>query len=192
MSRYRRFLTTFSLLLLVLFMNSLASAQSNPGEPSSWLNQPPSLQTEPVSTEETTLDVFITDEGIFPPVLVVSPGVTIRWTNQTNSTQNLEGISATAGSQTIYLPLIFSDASSQSNKPAGSETLPATTPAATETAWQSGDILPAGSFSQTFDQSGTYIYSIITAPTLTRRNCGPGRVIRSCHRINHHRRYPNR
>jgi len=164
MTKYWGFLSSFSLLLLVFFVSSLAWAKPDQSKPASWLNQPPPLQTDPVSTDETTLDVFITDESIFPPVLTISPGMTIRWTNHSSQTQRLEGTGTAAGFA-LYLPLIFNNANSQNNNAVGNELLPVNKGMPTN--WQSGDIPPGSSFSQTFDQSGTYAYALTATPTVT-------------------------
>jgi CSLREA domain-containing protein len=167
MTKYGRFLAVLSLLFLGFVASSLASANSSPLTLPLSLDPLPLLQTQPVSPTETVLDVFITEEGIFPPVLTVLPGTTIEWTNQTSQTQHLEGANI-SGPTSIYLPLIFKDSNGvpDSSLVDGEAPTPNTLPGQ-ETTWQSGD-LPAGdSFSRTFDQPGEYSYLLTNAPTLS-------------------------
>lgn len=166
MTKYRGFLSIFSLLLLVFFVSSLAWAKPDQSKPSSWLTQPAPLQTDPVSTDETILDIFITDEGIFPPVLTISPGMTIRWTNQSSQTQRLAG-NSTSSATTIYLPLIFKTSDNHNSGPISSESASSSTITGQEANWQSGEILPGDSFSLVFSQSGEYPYTLADSPSLS-------------------------
>jgi CSLREA domain-containing protein len=166
MLTYRKFLAGFFLLGLAFLMSSLASANSRPFGLPPFFGQSPSLQTQPISPTETILDVFITDEGIFPPVLTVPPGATIQWTNQTSQTQRLEG-SRTSSSTTVYLPLIFKGSDTQSNSPTGDKTPATTNFTNQEINWQSGEILPGDSFSRVFDWSGEYPYLLTDSPSLS-------------------------
>ncbi|GIK36271.1 MAG: hypothetical protein BroJett011_01040 [Chloroflexota bacterium] len=166
MLTYRKFLAGFLLVSLAFLMSSLASANSRPFGSPPFFNQPPPLQTEPISPTETILDVFITDEGIFPPVLAVPSGVTIQWTNQTSQTQRLAS-SALSSPTIVYLPLIFKGSDTQSGSSAG-ETPPASKNfTGLETNWQSGEILPGDSFSRVFDWAGEYPYLLADSPSLS-------------------------
>ncbi|MCL4302756.1 MAG: tandem-95 repeat protein [Anaerolineae bacterium] len=147
-------------------MSSLASANARPLGSPPLFNQPPPLQTQPISPTETILDVFITEEGIFPPVLAVSPGDTIQWTNQTSQTQRLQG-SGTSSPTTIYLPLVVKGSDTQSGSSAGETPAASKNFAGPETNWQSGEIPPGDSFSRVFDWAGEYPYLLTDSPSLS-------------------------
>ncbi|MBE7550870.1 MAG: tandem-95 repeat protein [Anaerolineales bacterium] len=166
MLTYRKFLAGFFLVGLAFLMSSLASANSRPLDSPPFFDQLPPLQTEPISPTETILDVFITDEGIFPPVLAVPPGATIQWTNQTSQTQRLAS-SALSSPTIVYLPLIFKGSDTQSGSSAGEPPAVSNKIAGSETNWQSGEILPGDSFSRVFDWAGEYPYLLADSPSLS-------------------------
>jgi CSLREA domain-containing protein len=166
MLRYRKFLAGFFLVSLAFLLSSLASANTRPLASPLFFDQSSLLQTQPISPTETTLDVFITDEGIFPPVLVVPPGATIQWTNHTSQTQHLQG-SRLSSPTAIYLPLIFKDSATPSSGPSGAPPPVPNNFTGQEANWQSGEILPGDSFSRVFDWSGDYPYTLLDSPNLS-------------------------
>src|SRR5687768_8869703 len=122
MSLHQRIATSLSLVSLLFLVSSVAgfisSARSDQiASMSLGRYQSQSFETQPISATATVLDISLTTEGIFPPVLTITPGTTIRWTNQTTQTQHLEGtrFDAGPGMQLIFLPLILKADDNQSN-----------------------------------------------------------------------------
>ncbi len=182
MVKYWSVLVGLSLGLLIVLASPLAAAKETHPASSAWFDQPLLLQTEPISETEPLLEVAITDDGIFPPILTIPSGTTIRWTNQTSQTQRLEGtVSAfdpesVSSIQTIFLPLIFKDYNSHNNHENGNldsgqvinDNLTANgSPTGLDTTWQSGELLPGDSFSRVFDQPSYYSYQLAGSPTLS-------------------------
>jgi CSLREA domain-containing protein len=178
MTKRSRVAAGLTLTLLVLLINSLNGSVSSAKSEHTILalperSQASSFQTQPISDTETLFDVFLTDEGIFPPILNVPPDATVQWTNQTSQTQRIEGTwsatipEAETGVQTIFLPLITKDGDQQGNAVDGDSLTANNIPPPSPVSWQSGDILPGESFSRTFDQSGWYAYSLPDSTTLT-------------------------
>ena len=122
---HRRVATSLSLgywyfcLTLVGFTPSAKSDPIAPLPPLLYQSQP--FETQPISETETIFYVTLTAEGIFPPVLTIPSGTTIRWTNQTSQTQSLEGtrFDTGLGPQTLFLPLILKDSGNQGNSMVG-------------------------------------------------------------------------
>jgi uncharacterized repeat protein (TIGR01451 family) len=163
--KFRSIVISLSAVLLLSTIVSLAGFASpaksdyfDPLPPTA--DQARSFATQPISTTNTIIEVVITEEGLSPETVIVAPGTTIRWINQTSQTQQLASAVATTEGDTsaIYLPLIMKN-TGEGQAATGDKNQLTLSGNQTDSFWRSGDILPGDSFSRVFRQPGQYLYT---------------------------------
>ena len=103
--------------------------------------------------------VNITDTGFDPTQVMILPGETVEWINQTSQVQRILG-----GVQyRIYLPLVLRN---QSGTILSSRT-DSVSASPQSTDWTSGDIAPGESFTHTFTTAGQYPYYLTSMLNVT-------------------------